>query len=73
MPRPFRHKKIFVAGNEVENVDYKDVNALKTHLTEANQIMAGHTTGTPSRYQRKLSTEVKRARYLALLPYTDRH
>ena len=46
---------------------------LKNYVTETGKIVPSRITGTKARYQRQLSTAIKRARYLALLPYTDRH
>lgn len=57
----------------IEEVDYKDVELLKDFVGETGKIVPSRITGTKARYQRQLSTAVKRARYLALLPYTDNH
>ena len=57
----------------ITEIDYKDLNLLKAYVTETGKIVPSRITGTKSRYQRQLATAVKRARYLALLPYTDRH
>ena len=54
-------------------IDYKDLNTLRQYLTETGKIVPSRITGTKSRYQRQLATAVKRARFLALLPYTDNH
>lgn len=74
MARFFRRRKYcrFTAENVTE-IDYKDLNTLKQYITETGKIVPSRITGTKSQYQRQLSTAVKRARYLALLPYTDRH
>jgi small subunit ribosomal protein S18 len=74
MPRYFRRRKYcrFTAEG-VEEIDYKDLATLKNYITETGKIVPSRITGTRSFYQRQLSTAVKRARYLALLPYTDRH
>ncbi|MDR0565135.1 MAG: 30S ribosomal protein S18 [Azoarcus sp.] len=58
---------------KIEEVDYKDVDILKDFITENAKIMPARITGTKARYQRQLSVAVKRARFLALLPYTDLH
>jgi small subunit ribosomal protein S18 len=70
----FRRKKFcrFTAEGITE-VDYKDLNLLKNYITETGKLVPARITGTKARYQRQLSTAVKRARYLALLPYTDQH
>ena len=57
----------------VEEIDYKDVKLLKDFITESGKIVPSRITGTKARYQRQLSTAIKRARYLALLPYSDQH
>jgi len=74
MSRFYRRRKYckFTAEGITE-VDYKDLELLKGFVTEHGKIIPSHTTGTKSRYQRQLSTAIKRARFLALLPYTDNH
>jgi small subunit ribosomal protein S18 len=57
----------------VKEIDYKDLNTLKAYITETGKIVPSRITGTSARYQRQLSRAVKRARYLALLPYSDAH
>ena len=57
----------------VEEIDYKDVDTLKNYISETGKIIASRNTETKERYQRQLATAVKRARYLALIPYTDQH
>ena len=54
-------------------VDYKDVETLKKYITETGRIIPSRITGAPAYLQRKLGTAIKRARFLALLPYTDQH
>ena len=74
MARYFRRRKYcrFTAEG-VEEIDYKDLATLKNYVTETGKIVPSRITGTKARYQRQLATAVKRARFLALLPYTDRH
>mgnify|MGYP000043448673 FL=1 len=57
----------------ISEVDYKDVAILKDFITENGKLIPARITGTKARYQRQLSTAVKRARFLALLPFTDKH
>jgi len=57
----------------IKEVDYKDVDLLKDFINENGKIIPARITGTKSRYQRQLSAAVKRARFLALMPYTDKH
>lgn len=74
MARFYRRRKYcrFTAQG-VEEIDYKDLDTLKQYITETGKIIASRNTGTKGHYQRQLATAVKRARYLALLPYTDSH
>jgi small subunit ribosomal protein S18 len=74
MARFFRRKKFcrFTAEG-VKEIDYKDIATLKNYISETGKIVPSRITGTKARYQRQLSTAIKRARYLALLPYCDRH
>ena len=74
MSRYFRRRKYcrFTAEGITE-IDYKDLNLLKAYVMENGKIVPSRITGTKAKYQRQLSTAVKRARYLALLPYTDQH
>jgi small subunit ribosomal protein S18 len=74
MSRFFRRRKFcrFTAEN-VESIDYKDLATLKAYITETGKIVPSRITGTKINYQRQLSAAVKRARFLALLPYTDQH
>ena len=57
----------------VTEIDYKDVDTLRDFISENGKIIPARITGTSSGFQRQLSEAIKRARYLALLPYTDLH
>ncbi len=57
----------------VTKIDYKDLDTLKSYISETGKIIPSRNTGTKPRYQRQLATSVKRARFLALLPYSDQH
>ena len=74
MSRFFRRRKFcrFTAEG-VKEIDYKDLDILKQYITETGKIVPSRITGTKAKYQRQLATAVKRARLLALLPYTDSH
>ena len=74
MARHFRRRKYcrFTAEGITE-VDYKDLNLLKQYMGESGKVVPSRITGTKAKYQRQLATAVKRARFLALLPYTDNH
>ncbi|MFQ3197179.1 MAG: small subunit ribosomal protein S18 [Paraglaciecola sp.] len=74
MARFFRRRKFcrFTADGIVQ-IDYKDIAMLKNYITESGKIVPSRITGTSAKYQRQLSTAIKRARFLSLLPYTDSH
>lgn len=57
----------------VSEIDYKDLDTLKGYLTEVGKIVPGRISGTSAFYQRQLATAIKRARFLALIPYSDQH
>ena len=74
MSKYFRRRKFCkVTAEGVKESDYKDLETLRAYVTETGKIVPSRITGTKARYQRQLSTAVKRARFLALLPYTDKH
>lgn len=75
MARQFvrRRKYCRFTAEGVTEVDYKEIGVLKDFITENGKIIPSRVTGTKARYQRQLATAIKRARYLALLPYTDQH
>ncbi len=74
MSRFFRRKKYcrFTAEG-IRQIDYKDLVTLKNYVTESGKIVPSRITGTSAKYQRQLATAIKRARFLALLPYSDSH
>ncbi|MFT6593497.1 MAG: small subunit ribosomal protein S18 [Zhongshania sp.] len=74
MARFFRRRKFcrFTAEG-VKQIDYKDLETLKAYVSETGKIVPSRITGTNAKYQRQLSTAIKRARFLSLLPYTDSH
>ena len=75
MARPFfrRRKTCPFSGKNAPVIDYKDVRLLQGFMSERGKIVPSRITGTKARYQRQLATAIKRARYLALLPYSDSH
>ena len=74
MSKFFRRKKFCrFTAEDVKQIDYKDLNVLRQYVTETGKIVPSRITGTKARYQRQLSDAVQRARFLALLPYTDQH
>ena len=74
MARYFQRKRYcrFTAEG-VKEIDYKDLDTLKQYVSETGKIIPSRITGTKAKYQRQLATAIKRARFLALLPYTDSH
>ena len=66
-----RFCRFTVAG--VEEVDYKDIDTLRDFIAENGKIIPARLTGTRAIYQRQVTTAIKRARFLALMPYTDQH
>ncbi len=70
----FQRKKIcrFTADG-VAYIDYKDVKTLRNMVSERGKIIPRRVTGTSARFQRQLTTAIKRARYMALMPYTVDH
>lgn len=74
MSRFLRRRKFcrFTAEG-VKEIDYKDLETLKGYVSETGKIVPSRITGTKAKYQRQLATAIKRARYVALLPYTDNH
>ena len=70
----FKRKRFyrFTVAN-VEEIDYKDVDTLRDFIGENGKITPARLTGTRAFYQRQLTVAIKRARFLALVPYSDQH
>ena len=64
-----RRKVDYIAANHIEYIDYKDIELLKRFISERGKILPRRVTGTSAKYQRMLTTAIKRARHMALLPY----
>lgn len=74
MSKFFRRRKFCKFSAEgVTSIDYKDLNTLRQYVSENGKIVPSRITGTKAKYQRMLQTSIKRARFLALIPYTDSH
>ena len=74
MARYFKRKRFCRFSAEgIDEIDYKDLNILKNYVSESGKIIPSRISGTKTRYQRQLSTAIKRARYLSLIPYSDAH
>jgi small subunit ribosomal protein S18 len=70
----FQRRRICAfCADKIERIDYKDVGMLRRFLSDQAQIESRRRTGTCARHQRRLTTAIKRARHLALLPYTAEH
>ena len=68
-----RRKFCRFTAEKVTEIDYKDIDVLKDFVQENGKIMPARVTGTKAKWQRQLGTTIKRAQFLALLPFTDRH
>lgn len=58
-------------ADKIENIDYKDLSRLRRYVTERGKILPRRITGNCANHQRQLTTAIKRARFMALLPYTS--
>ncbi len=72
-PNRNKNRYCFFTAKGIEQIDYKDIDLLKKYITETGKIIPRRITGTKSHYQKQLNVAIKRARYLALLPFTDQH
>jgi small subunit ribosomal protein S18 len=59
--------------DKIDHVDYKDVGRLRRYLTDRGKIEPRRKTGTCAKHQRRLTVALKRARHVALLPFTAEH
>lgn len=71
----FSRRKKFCkfTADGIEAIDFKDVDTLRNYIMENGRMVPSRITGTSARFQRQLSSAIKIARYLALLPYCDTH
>ena len=69
--RKGRKKVCTFCVHRAEFIDYKDVAKLRRFISERGKILPRRVTGTCARHQRELTVAIKRARHLALLPYTS--
>ncbi len=70
-PRPMKKKACGFCREEVEHIDYKDLNLLRKYISDRGKIRARRVTGNCCRHQRDIATAVKNAREMAMLPYTS--
>jgi small subunit ribosomal protein S18 len=68
----FRKKICFFCSHKDLIIDYKDVNLMRRYVAESGKITPRRFTGTCAKHQRQLVTEIKKARIMALIPFTDR-
>lgn len=75
MARQVRRKKqyAFGAAGEENAIDYKNIELLGEFVTETGKIVPSRITGTSAKNQRQITTAIKRARYIALMPFCDAH
>lgn len=75
MARQTIRKKKFCrfSAEKFTEIDYKDADLLRGYINETGKIIPSRITGTSAKYQRMLTLAIKRARFLALIPYTDMH
>jgi small subunit ribosomal protein S18 len=72
MRQEVKNKKVCkFTENDVLYIDFKDVKMLQRYVTEQGKIIPKRITGTSAKYQRQLTTAIKRARYMALLPFVS--
>ncbi|MGC4378780.1 30S ribosomal protein S18 [Fictibacillus sp. Mic-4] len=69
--RQKRRKVCFFTVNKITYIDYKDTDLLKRFISERGKILPRRVTGTSAKYQRQLTRAIKRARFMALLPYVS--
>ena len=65
-----RRKVCYFTANKITYIDYKDTELLRKFISERGKILPRRVTGTSAKYQRMLTVAIKRARQIALLPYT---
>lgn len=66
-----RRKVCYFTANKITKIDYKDIELLKKFISERGKILPRRVTGTSSKYQRQLTVAIKRARQMALIPYSN--
>ncbi|MEA3460210.1 MAG: 30S ribosomal protein S18 [Chloroflexota bacterium] len=71
--RYHRPRRCFFCTEDIDNIDYKNVNLLRRFITDHGKIKPRRRTGTCAKHQRQLARAIKRARHLALLPFAPGH
>ncbi|MFH1254901.1 MAG: 30S ribosomal protein S18 [bacterium] len=67
-----KEKQCFFCVNNIKDIDYKDANLLRRFINSYGKIFPKKRTGTCSKHQRKLAIAIKRARIMAILPFTNK-
>mgnify|MGYP003884124775 CR=1 FL=1 len=67
-----KEKKCYFKSNNISYIDYKDTDLIRRFTTSHGKIISRKRTGTSAKYQRKLAQAIKRARFMALVPYVNR-
>jgi small subunit ribosomal protein S18 len=70
--RFFRKKVCYFCQKKIAEIDYKNIDMLRRFITEHGKILPRRITGTCARHQRSLCTQIKRARSVAMLPFSDK-
>lgn len=65
-----RRKVCYFTSNKIKTIDYKNIGLLQKFISERGKILPRRVTGTSAKYQRMLTIAIKRARHVALLPYS---
>jgi len=65
-----RRKVCYFTANKIKTIDYKDAELLKRFISDRGKILPRRVTGTSAKYQRELTVAIKRARHMALLPFS---
>ena len=65
-----RRKVCYFTANKIARIDYKDAELLKRFVSDRGKILPRRVTGTSAKFQRELTSAIKRARHMALLPFS---
>lgn len=69
--RPRRKKVCKMCQNKVDTLDYKDVKTLRLYISDKGKILPRRITGTCAKHQRVVAETIKRARHMALIPFSE--
>ncbi|ERJ13342.1 30S ribosomal protein S18 [Haloplasma contractile] len=65
-----RRKVCYFTENKIKKIDFKDIDLLKRFVSDRGKILPRRVTGTSAKYQRELTKAIKKARHMALLPFS---